>query len=273
MILLNTNTKRLLHDIYRNAVLNSSSGTQVLRNVIKQLEYAEIDDEDSEIIDSFIDGIRWTIGQREMHKDMEKMIVAIKTTLHYLSLWINPDLEVEFTDRIKKVKSSLEKILSKSLTPTESVMIHDNYGIRGIMDVLDDEELAIQHIYDLYDAFFSIVARRSKKKKQEFESWLVTQDLSAEEKKSIALVFNCPFGISFRKDFIQAPKPNGYKSLQFTLSIPMYSQVLPGAQVEIQLRTSAMHFVATEGTAKHEYYKEELLREVKGIFTLDDLQF
>lgn len=269
---MNTNTKRLLHDIYRDAVLNSISGTQVLRSIIRQLEYVEIADEDSEIIDSFVDGIRWTIGQREMNKDMEEMIVAIKTTLHYLSLWIHPDLDVEFTDRIKKVKSSLEKILSKSLTPTESVMIHDNYGIRGIVDE-DDENLAIQHIYNLYHAFFSIVARRSKKKKQQFEKWLVNQDLSAEEKKSIELVLNCPFGISFRKDFIQSPKPNGYKSLQFTLSIPVYSQVLPGAQVEIQLRTSSMHFVATEGTAKHEYYKEELLREVQGIFTLEDLQF
>lgn len=269
---MNTHTKRLLHDIYRDAVLSSSSGTQVLKGVIQRLEDTEIANEDSEIIDSFIDGIRWTIGQREMNKDMEKMIVALKTTLHYLSLWINPNLEVEFTDRIKKVASSLEKILSKSLTPTESVMIHDNYGIRGIVEE-ENEVLAIKHIYDLYDAFFSIVARRSKKKKQEFENWLVSRALSSDEKEAVNLVLSCPFGISLRKDFIQEPKPNGYKSLQFTLSIPVYSRVLPGAQVEIQLRTSAMHFVATEGTAKHEYYKEELLKEVKGIFTLDEVKF
>lgn len=271
MIPLNTETKRQLHDIYRNAVLSSSSGIQVLKSVIQQLENVDIVDEDSDIIDSFIDGVRWTIGQREMNKDMEKMIVALKTTLHYLSLWINSNIEVDFTDRIKKVKSTLEKVLSKSLTPTESVMIHDNYGIRCIVEE-DDESVAIQHIYDLYDAFFSIVARRSKKKKEAFETWLTTKDLSSEERNAITLVLNCPFGISLRKDFIQTPKPNGYKSLQFTLSISMYSSVLPGAQVEIQLRTSAMHFVATEGTARHEYYKKELLKEVKNIFTLDEIE-
>lgn len=272
MIPMNTSTKKLLHEKYREAVLSSNSGIQVLKTIIELLENSEIADEDSEIIDSFIDGIRWTIGQREMSKDIEQMIVALKTTLHYISLWINPNLEVDFTHRTKKVKSTLEKVLSKSLTPTESVMIHDNYGIRGIVES-ENETLAIQHIYDLFNAFFSIVARRNSKKKGDFINWLSVQSLAVEERESIALVLDCPFGISFRKDFIKNPKPNGYQSLQFTLLIPMYSQVLPGVQVEVQLRTSVMHFIATEGTAKHEYYKEELLKEVIGIFTLDEIEF
>lgn len=282
MILMNQDTRELLHQEYCKAVSNSVSGIQVFKTFYNSLEKAEIIDEDSDIIDAFFDGIRGTLGQRAMYKDMEEMMDSQKITLQKISLWQdeNPEFkqgsdskfEVKFTSRMKQAGSTLAKLLSKSLTSNESVSIRDTYGIRGVVRKREDqsEEAAIQYVYRLYDSILGIVAQRSRKKKESFQQWLSTQDLSFKERNAINFILSCPFGISFRKDYIKNPKPNGYQTLQFTLSTPMYSPVLPGAQIEVQLRTEAMHFVATEGTAKHEDFKDALLKEVKGIFTLEE---
>ena len=266
---MNQATKDLLQQEYRRAVLSANSGIRAFQTFYENIQQSEIFDEDSDTIDAFIDGIRGTLRQREKYKEMDKMINSIKITFHYISIWQNSKINVEFTSRMKSVGSTLAKLLSKSLATNESISIRDTYGIRGISkNEEDDEKESIQHIYNLYNAFLGIVAQRSRKKKAIFQEWLSTREISKEEKEAISYVMNCPFAISYVKDYIQNPKSNGYQSLQFTLSIPMYSEILPGAQIEVQLRTESMHWVATEGPAAHEDYKDDSLREVKNIFTI-----
>ena len=59
------------------------------------------------------------------------------------------------------------------------------------------------------------------------------------------------------KDYIREPR-NSYQSLQFTLTVQMYSEILPGCQMEIQLRSLKMHIVAEHGEAAHWIYKRYL---------------
>lgn len=53
------------------------------------------------------------------------------------------------------------------------------------------------------------------------------------------------------KDYILAPKSNGYKSLHLML------QTACGANIEVQIRTERMHCVAEVGSAAHAVYKAQ----------------
>ncbi|GJD08578.1 Probable GTP diphosphokinase CRSH3, chloroplastic [Galdieria sulphuraria] len=54
------------------------------------------------------------------------------------------------------------------------------------------------------------------------------------------------------KDYVIAPKPNGYRSIHTTVQHPS------GFPVEVQIRTEEMHLLAEHGTASHRFYKGEI---------------
>lgn len=82
-----------------------------------------------------------------------------------------------------------------------------------------------------------------------------------------------------RKDYIEHPKPNGYRSLHIVISVPIFlSDKVESVPVEVQIRTIAMDFWASlehhmRYKAKHESLPEgiedELLECSKTIADLD----
>ena len=51
------------------------------------------------------------------------------------------------------------------------------------------------------------------------------------------------------KDFVTAPKPNGYQSIHTNV------RLADGREIEVQIRTHGMHERATVGSASHEGYR------------------
>lgn len=112
--------------------------------------------------------------------------------------------------------------------------------------------------------------------KKEFIDWVDSSNgINELDKQIIKYVLEIPFRIEFIKDFIKNPKSNDYKSLQFTLTIQMYSNVLPGFQIEIQLKSLEMHKQAEHGSASHDAYKKYLGDDgaedpINKVFVVDD---
>ncbi|MBQ9459178.1 MAG: GTP pyrophosphokinase family protein [Oscillospiraceae bacterium] len=61
-----------------------------------------------------------------------------------------------------------------------------------------------------------------------------------------ALISQSDVELVARKDYIAAPKPNGYRSLHLIVSVPVYfAQSTKNVRVEVQIRTIAMDFWAS----------------------------
>lgn len=63
------------------------------------------------------------------------------------------------------------------------------------------------------------------------------------------------------KDYISAPKENGYQSLHTTLALRMRGKAWP---VEVQIRTAEQHAVAEHGLAAHALYKVRMRAVCRG---------
>ncbi|GEM00857.1 putative GTP pyrophosphokinase [Halolactibacillus halophilus] len=120
------------------------------------------------------------------------------------------------THRVKSPKSILMKVEKKDLKPSPAVIKEHIHDIAGIRITCSFES----DIYIIRDML-----------KQQDDITLLSE-----------------------KDYIQSPKPNGYRSLHLILSIPIFmSDRTENVCVEVQIRTIAMDFWAS---LEHKiYYK------------------
>lgn len=273
-------TLNLIHRSYQEALEKSSNIMEIVETLYSILENMEVAEEDSETFDSFIDGLRGCIRSRQKTFEITNVITYVNITFMYIILWLNKEygkhIDINWYARRKSLESDLAKILRKSNSEL-SVNIRDRFGLRGIIlnDVAD--EVAHDYIYTIYNSIAGIVAAKNRKMRKDFISWYTNSaKIPTLDKEIIELILSIPFMIDYVKDFIQNPKDNNYQSLQFTLCIQMYSGVLPGCQMEVQLRSKKMHEEAEHGSASHEQYKkyvqEDTLEEdpTTKVFVVDD---
>ena len=127
-----------------------------------------------------------------------------------------------------------------------------------------------KNIYDIFDVITGIFAGQNRQMKKDFILWYESSNIPTPiDKAVIKEVLSIPFSVEHVKDYIETPKQNSYQTLQFTMTVQMYSNILPGFRFEVQLRTKEMDVVAVLGTAAHDIYKDER-KELREIFSVDD---
>ena len=265
-------TLDFIHQSYQEALAMSGNIIQIVENLYNILADAEVPDEDSKAYDAFIDGLRNCLRTRKMTSDITDIVTYITVTIMHIIKWLNItkqiDIDINLHGRRKSLESDLTKLLRKS-NQTLSAKIRDRFGLRGTL-LNQNEEVAIDYIYMIHDAIVGILAAKNRRMRKEFSDWVENGSyVNPVNKVVIKEVLSIPFDVDddSYKDYIKNQKPNGYQSLHFTLTIQPYSNVIPGSQLEIQLRTKKMDEQANIGSASHANYKKYLEEDVD---SLDD---
>lgn len=280
-------TLDLIHLSYQEALTQSRNIIQIVENLYNILLTKDVADKDSQSFDGFIDALRNCLQMRKMTSEITDVIIYITITIMYIIKWLNEsrqiDIDINLNGRRKSLESDLTKLLRKS-TQTLSAQIRDRFGLRGTL-LNDPEEVGIEYIYLIHDAIVGIICAKNRKMYKTFFDWVeVSPNVNPVDKVVIKEILKIPFDIDddSYKDYIKNKKGNGYQSLHFTLVIQPYSNVIPGAQLEIQLRTQRMDKEAETGSASHEEYKKYLNEDADStekepvdnpilkVFTVDD---
>lgn len=256
-------TLDFIHQSYQEALAMSGNIIQIVENLYNILVEAEVSKEDATAYDAFIDGLRNCLRTRKMTSDITDVVTYITITIMHIIKWLNLtkqiDIDINLHGRRKSLESDLTKLLRKS-NQTLSAKIRDRFGLRGTL-LNEPEEVAIEYIYMIHDAIVGILAAKNRKMRKEFSDWIENGGyVNPVNKVVIKEVLSIPFDVDddSYKDYIKNQKPNGYQSLHFTLEIQAYSNVIPGSQLEIQLRTKKMDEQANTGSASHVKYKKYL---------------
>ena len=178
--------------------------------------------------------------------------------------------------RRKSLKRDLAKCLKKSyisdisLDSSNTGGVKDRFGLRGILlnkNLSPEENICL--LNTITKLIFGILTDTTEKKSN-FLEWIENNYFIDDfTKLRLNQTLSLPFQVDRYKDFIKAPKSNEYQSIHFTLVLPHYSPVCPGAILDFQFRNSEMHSTAEYGKASHSKYEEES-KYYSAVFDVDD---
>lgn len=275
-----TSTLNNLHQMFNQSVKEASNIYTILSKFMEKVDKIDVPDDDAHEIDVFIDSLRSSLQYRSLSFEITNFVTLVNMIMMYIVMYIQEreglSLDVCFYGRRKALTSELTKLLAKSVNSDgNSVSIRDRFGLRGILmnsDIDRAEEDRLIHI--LYDYTSAILCRTNRKIWASFYKWIESnQRINFLDLAILRAFKEIPFGISHCKDYIRNPKDSGYESLQFTLEVPMYSKVLPGAQLEVQFRSLRMHRNAEDedSAQSHKSHKDEVVpKEIQDVFIIDD---
>ena len=151
-------------------------------------------------------------GQEALAAACEVLQQALAGDAH-LGALLGETGSLDLRSRLKSRYSTMRKLLRQPQRGREAV--HDLLGIRVVVSSASSEQAAVQACYRVQELAHGLWAPLPGR----------------------------------TKDYIAAPKPNGYASLHSTLLLP------PGLELELQVRTAAMEAEAEQGSAAHTAYK------------------
>jgi len=172
---------------------------------------------------------------------------SIKSELEDLSLKCQePEMFHEIESKLKKSQEVRTRFINHFSLPIRKTLEEKGFefemkgrpkSIYSIWNKMNKKEIPFEEVYDLFAVRIII---DSKPENEKSDCWQVY---------SIVTDFYQP-NIERLRDWISAPKANGYESLHTTVMSPT------GKWVEVQIRTKRMDEIAEMGFAAHWKYKE-----------------
>jgi GTP pyrophosphokinase len=172
---------------------------------------------------------------------------AIKTELEDLCLKIKePEAYEEIFNKLEKTQEVRTRFINKFSLPIKKGLeeIGMKFEVKGrpksiysIWNKMQTKNVPFEEVYDLFAIRIIIDSDQQNEKTDCWRAYSIVTD------------FYQP-NIDRLRDWVSAPKANGYESLHTTVMSPT------GKWVEVQIRTKRMDEIAEQGFAAHWKYKE-----------------
>ncbi|MGN0187851.1 MAG: RelA/SpoT family protein [Paludibacteraceae bacterium] len=173
-------------------------------------------------------------------------LYAIKTELEDLSLkYTSYDIYKEIAHKLNETKRSRDAYITQFIEPVKQALEAQGltFSIKGrtksihsIWNKMRKQQVPFEKVYDLFAIRVIIDCPEEQEKAACWQAFSVVTNMYS-------------YNINRLRDWISAPKPNGYESLHVTVMGPQ------GKWVEVQIRTKRMDEVAEKGVAAHWKYK------------------
>ncbi|HQG46363.1 MAG TPA: RelA/SpoT family protein, partial [bacterium] len=174
-------------------------------------------------------------------------LAKIKWELEDLSLkFLEPEIYADLVKRINASRDEREELIRHVTRPVREALVESKIHARF--------EGRPKHFYSIYNK----IVKRGILFEEIYDLHAIRIIVEKVEEcyHTLGIVHSLYTPIHERfKDYISAPKSNGYQSLHTTVIGP------DGKKVEIQIRTEEMHRTAEDGIAAHWRYKEGRLQE------------
>ncbi len=264
-------TLDIFHEIYNNSVRKPHTRNliDVLDNIKQEISSYTFPVEDIDNIDIFLRNLESSIRTRKKTFTMTNFISDVVFTMLYIAIWLNQSHKLDIDVNLSARRKSLESELTKLLTKSE---IHDRFGIRGIElnNDSEDDSKETDKLNKYFRYTINILTHTKRISFDEFYTWVTeSKQIDPLSKSKIFYILEIPFKVVDITNYINQPKLNGYQSLHSVLQVEMFSDVLPGAEFELQLRTTKMHQNAIHGEASHLKYKNSTKESVRNVFRID----
>lgn len=173
-------------------------------------------------------------------------LYAIKTELEDLSLkYTSYNIYKEIAYKLNETKRSRDAYITQFIEPVKKALEAQGltFSIKGrtksihsIWNKMRKQQVPFEKVYDLFAIRVIIDCPEEQEKAACWQAFSVVTNMYS-------------YNINRLRDWISAPKPNGYESLHVTVMGPQ------GKWVEVQIRTKRMDEVAEKGVAAHWKYK------------------
>lgn len=272
----------IIHEVYQQALKNADDIMGIVTEFRKLLQnpkiIAKIPDDEKDSFFVFRSYVNNCYYERKSTFKLTNLISDVLVVILYIVIYYNntsesPHVDMNINSRRKSLKRDCAKMLRKAYNKSndsDTCGVKDRFGLRGILlnkNLSSDKNIEL--LMKITTLIFGILTDTTEKK-SEFLEWIQNNNFIDDfTKLRLEQTLSLPFQADRYKDYINNPKENEYQSIHFTLVLPHYSPVCPGAILDFQFRNSEMHSIAEYGSASHNTYEEET-KSYTDVFKVDD---